>query len=516
MKTKLTILFLTLAATFAATAQPIIPYGKTSSPTGLDMLAVRTNADGNLITVRVPAAALGFGKIGFITKTSLRLPTTTNPGLTTWMQRTLCVSAVPTTNLALLFSGFLIPGEIASAGGSNTQVAASIEYPAGNFTPVLFSGNTYGIIVNGSFLTSDFVTLSTPIPQGATYWIRSYCTNTTGCSFWQTSANGNIYGTTREYGTTVTNSTLSSTWTGVSTVSSCAPFAVIGPNKNRSVLIIGDSRDVGSHSDIDGPDVGIDKLVGRYYGYADLGIGGEYVTDTNIALRASFQKYATDFLSDMGYNGISMSVSNDVSKLAAFFGIPVTWETITPSSTSSDNWSTISGQSHDSSFAGATNFNTLLRAGHVDGVSGVLDISSVNESSLNSGFWQVNGVTNWLTADGIHGNYYNRAMAMLGNPFESSSKLPATGGTISGPITAQTISTQTGFFSSATNRIVVTTTGCTNLTGFIYDCAITGTSMTVKDDKGGTIASGLSTWYLPLKPNWALTGSGVAGYTMQH
>lgn len=73
--------------------------------------------------------------------------------------------------------------------------------------------------------------------------------------------------------------------------------------------------------------------------------------------------------------------------------------TIPPRTTSSDNFTTLAGQTLNAAEAVRAAYNDLVRAGGIAGVDGYADTADALESSRNSGKWTVG-----LTQDGTHPN----------------------------------------------------------------------------------------------------------------
>jgi len=93
------------------------------------------------------------------------------------------------------------------------SVTASIEYPAGTFQPVTFSGSVAVSIANGATLVSDEVVLAAPIPADAQFWVRSYVVVAAGQrwpqGYTQTTTRGETFdfstGVDKTLGGTITN-----------------------------------------------------------------------------------------------------------------------------------------------------------------------------------------------------------------------------------------------------------------------------------------------------------------------
>lgn len=74
-----------------------------------------------------------------------------------------------------------VNGEV--AGSNAITIKAAIEYPAGTFQQFTFGGSASGTLAIDETKESDELTLNTPIPAGAQYWVRTYVAVTSG-QFW--------------------------------------------------------------------------------------------------------------------------------------------------------------------------------------------------------------------------------------------------------------------------------------------------------------------------------------------
>ena len=87
------------------------------------------------------------------------------------------VARTALTSIQVVFPGWYINGSLnETAPGAAITIKASVEYPAGTFTQLLFSGVTSGTVPNGGYLVSDALTVS--IADGETFWVRSFLEST--------------------------------------------------------------------------------------------------------------------------------------------------------------------------------------------------------------------------------------------------------------------------------------------------------------------------------------------------
>jgi hypothetical protein len=86
------------------------------------------------------------------------------------------------STIGVVFGNWRNSTEIVVGLGSATYTA-SIEYPANNLTQVTWSGNGSVTLASGQQILSDMITLPTPIPRGAMFWIRNFQVQPTGILF---------------------------------------------------------------------------------------------------------------------------------------------------------------------------------------------------------------------------------------------------------------------------------------------------------------------------------------------
>lgn len=305
---------------------------------------------------------------------------------------------------------------------ADTTIHLSVEYPAGVFTRVEWNGNEYGLIPDKGHLASDFIHLQ--IPDGADFWLWVWLSNPIGGCFLfnkQCADTGDGLGDFYASGTTVTDSSDGTPFVSTSTTSIVLPSAIIAYTTKASVLIVGDSRSVGGNiSPNDTPDMATDGLTGtveRAIGddlpYINIGVRG----DTAMAFRATnkwrldLAKYTTSVIYGYGINDISAGrssalLANDRNGFlkAVPAGKPVYLLTITPLTTSSDNWATTENQSIPSAGKEIVREteNTARRAVPA-GFSGCFDVAGVLETAITGGKgWVVDGTARYATGDGTH------------------------------------------------------------------------------------------------------------------
>ncbi len=294
-------------------------------------------------------------------------------------------------------------GNFRDPGGPRT-VTASVEYPAGVFTQILFNGSASGTAPALTNLWSDFVSII--IPNGAQFWIRSF---QSGVGLLLPDGSGSAAlgdlisypGTDQTMGGSITANPQS--W-------SAPPSAVIGFSNKRCAFLIGDSITSGVNG-------GSSNLLG----HTENGLGSNYALSRNsrAALKASeylasfaapqldIAQYATDVVNAFGINDIGSGVSAAAlqaiqSNIRALFPkLRYHVSTLIPSTTSTDNWATLINQTPFVQDAQRIAYNTTVRANSL-GFDPFFECASVLESSLNSGKTKVDGTPFKYTSDGTH------------------------------------------------------------------------------------------------------------------
>lgn len=297
-------------------------------------------------------------------------------------------------------------------GGTLTVNAASVEYPAGTFTQLKFAGATAGTAGPGvALLTSDSVTLTTPIPKGAKFFIRWSWQNNVGIPFGlDASGNTQYIPGGDAIIQTATNMTMNGTMTDAGTGLSMWPAAIRAMTTRRTLAIVGDSRNVtgAGIADAKGEQGEIGRSLGQLYGHVNVALAGEAAASflANHTNRALVANYATDIIYSYGINDVTIGtaaatmIATDASIAALFPGKNFVYCTMPPRTNSSDNWTTLAGQSspggsYVDAIRGAVNASRRGRARF-------LEIADPLEPFRDAGKWQVDGTPFKYTLDGTH------------------------------------------------------------------------------------------------------------------
>jgi hypothetical protein len=294
---------------------------------------------------------------------------------------------------------------VSPGAGKNLTVTAELEYPAGVYTPITFSGalsKTTGPLTN---ITSDPIPVT--IPSGAIFKIRGlytgYCNVHRGPD--ATIGEGTVFPAT---GLTLATGRVAA-FNGNLVY---APSAIVASSNARSVMILGDSRPSGLGDVYSRADGSYGNAGGALnaYAWAQMvqwgGKASEYLTAAG-ALQAELAAYATDIVSELAANDL-FAAATAASIIATQASIRALYPTkrfhlctIEPKSSSTDNYATLVNQTTDPTNAQLQLYNTAVLANAM-GYDTPLNFAIVAESSVGSGLWKVDGTANKYVLDGIH------------------------------------------------------------------------------------------------------------------
>jgi hypothetical protein len=288
-------------------------------------------------------------------------------------------------------------------------VTASVEYPAGTFTQLLFSGSSSANITNGNYVLSDFASVN--IPDRVEFFVRIYYTNAAGI-IW---TNGDLsVGEAMTYGVSgVIDQTMSGTVvTTAGGANVMRPLAILGYTRKPTAGLVGDSIvQLGADTLASGiPDLGeLARSIGSSLGYLNLAVSGEQLMSGSINKRLDFLACCTHIFNNYGINDFFagktaaqiITAQANLRGQAKIAGKPFYVATVTPRCTSTDSFATTGNQTKFSGDAERVSYNNCVRAG-LSGVTGFFEMADLAESARDSGVWPVNGAANWSTADGVH------------------------------------------------------------------------------------------------------------------
>lgn len=369
------------------------------------------------------------------------------------------------SGLSIIYPDAFGVGEGTGGGLGSFTITAAIEYNGAAY-PATWAGASSFTFAPGQMVISDPVVdgngVILAIPQGATIYIRTHLAIVTPGQKWPL---GLVYSEVStdgyESGSTGASQIDKSDETGPLTANPFAtgfsPLAVIGQTNGpaSAVCLYGDSimagQGVGSQLNYGFVVVAINPT----YPYAQLAVPGESALNMNanslrMALAQNCSAAVIEYATNDFANGQTLA-QTQASLLVIWNGLnnagTASYQTtITPRTTSTDSFETVVNQTAATPSAafGPTGYRTQLndwlrdgapisggvavpvgtvsatrmgQAGHP--LKGYFDVSTLVESSFDSGFWAPNASPNYLTGDGTHptGTAYNLIASML--PFVS-------------------------------------------------------------------------------------------------
>lgn len=296
--------------------------------------------------------------------------------------------------------------------GNSVTYKASIEYPSGTFTQVLFSGSTSAVVANAGSILSDFVDVA--IPKDALFWVRVNCDAGAGQFVMHgQAASANVTdvgnGALMRYSGTYTDLSMGGTITPniAGKDGPCFyPSAIVAMSVVPAIGLYGDSRVWGASDTHDSSgDLGeIARSIGPSFGYGNNGIYGEYARDVivNGAKRIALAQYYTHIVCNFGANDLingrtAVQLQADLQTLWGMFpGKPKFQSTIAVFSTGA--WTAVDGS--DQTVNGVTprnTVNTYVRAAPTP-LTGYFEVANQVELTVGGGKWKAPG----YTPDGVH------------------------------------------------------------------------------------------------------------------
>lgn len=357
-----------------------------------------------------------------------RINSSASASFTSAMAAVWQVSYVPISAVQLAYANWYVnqSNGVETGPGAATTVAFSIEYPIGTFTQVTFGGQATGSISSGATGLTDLVTLGFTIPAFTWFRVRIYAANATqmvynGWANLRDAARGD------QFQFNASNLTMGGTITSSAgdLANMITPAALMANSNLRVWAPIGDSITAGVNDLTSDPSGGsglFGRAIARNLPHVNFGAPGDRLSwfvasnAKRVALAATIG--ATEFINAYGVNDIGANVTSatliadDVTFQGLFPSQPIWRSTLTPQTTSSDNFETATNQTVTSSGGNAQRilFNTNLRNG-VTGWAGVIDPAAFFETStadnigpvLNGGAW-IPGMTNTgaTSGDGVH------------------------------------------------------------------------------------------------------------------
>lgn len=342
------------------------------------------------------------------------LPDTLFASTTGWNCRSTHYARDNITSLKVAFVNWRINTNVGEAGQGGTQtITASVEYPAGTFTQLLFSGSPSIVAADGSTTWTDFASIA--IPNGAAFWIRRYQVNSVGVLFRNPFPQTNAAIGDAAENTTHVDQTMSGTITDNGSGGFLFPAAIVGITSRPSIAAIGSSRMQGAQDktkDATG-DTGYSRMFGNSFAYMNLAISSDSMRNaaTTSPKRLALSQYCSHLWLDPGLNDFAANGSSEPIVEGYINTLAAAWPFLSrvlindegPLTTSTDLWTTPGGQTlppYEASrralnifIDGKSTYNQVVRAADYD------------ETGHNTGLWKSPGSGNpQFTPDGIHEN----------------------------------------------------------------------------------------------------------------
>lgn len=333
------------------------------------------------------------------------------------------------TSFRLVYANWRVAaGEI---DGVAATASVGIEYPAGVFTRVLFSGVTPGVLAAGSTTESDPIALS--IPAGAKYkvhaklgWASGFfiaCDNMSyhaSMRFSEGAATGDVPDYSLGGGQWAAPAVNTATYAH-------PPIAIVATTTKPTVALFGSSTPRG-FGDLTITDYGVMGYLQRAFSptaaVMDLAVSGDSFTNSasSRTKRLALLKYTSHVVASIGTNDIYGAPAWTAAQTITAYNALITsigptkkiWLALyQPRNTGS--WAFYGTQVVNATLeAHRVNVNNAVKGGLV-GVTGVIDGLSASENNVNpeDGRWRFDlGVS---TTDGIHMNTptYIRAAALV-------------------------------------------------------------------------------------------------------
>lgn len=330
------------------------------------------------------------------------------------------------TNPQFIFANFYANANGSeSAPGTSATITASVEYPPGTCTQIKWSGSASLTVASGALAAaSDAVSLS--LPDGARIGVRLYVQSTGGIVYAENETVPAVSGDELRVGTSgISDQTTScDTITGNTDEGFIPANAIIAQTTSPSVCIVGDS--IAHLQDDNGTVAGDIEVIARSLGPTIAYIhidrpsttAEAFVQPNASAQRQKLFQYCSHVIVEYGINdfaipGESATVAQLQGYLTTIYGYAapnttIFQTTLTPYTTSTDNWATTANQSPEAWESKRVSFNDQLRAGTFGPNGGYFDQAQPAETSADSGIWKAGASfpqctsPNYWTTDGVH------------------------------------------------------------------------------------------------------------------
>jgi len=343
------------------------------------------------------------------------VPSAINAGIFQTMSRTVHIARDAITSLKLLYPNWYVPAGSGETGsGGVMTITASIEYPAGTFTQVMFSSATSGTAASGANLLSDETAVV--IPFGATFYVRTLQANATATINQGPSTPVRPGDGFRASGST--DQTMGGT-VNTATGTIYGPSAILANTAVGSAFLLGDSLVYGSQDNGDATtDTGyFSRAIGHAKPYINCGVSGDTAAGFLLGntQRLALAQYCTVVFCDYGTNDVfgartADQLIADLITIRNLFALQFYQATLLPRvlSTGSDSFVTVATQTIQTANSHRNRANNMIRASGIPLLSGFVDVAAVVESPITpagawsgqSGVWREMGVVRATTGDG--------------------------------------------------------------------------------------------------------------------
>lgn len=303
-------------------------------------------------------------------------------------------------------------------------LTASVEYPAGTFTQIKWSGLAKTTQTAGKTFTTDRITLPKPVPRGALFLIHNLQFCASGVLSCNVDVNIATLGDRAFFSATALTDQTMTGGEGTNSGRCFYPLSINALSNIPSVLLMGDSR-VAGVADVPSGGLGGSGAYARQFDgalpYCNAGSPGEQIyaiinTANTVTFRVAMQARHTHSHNNYGINDLDIGnrsntqLFNDLQHYCTqkFTSLKNSWSTILPHSTSTDSWATVANQTpYGRSATDRVLINAAARGGANNGYFAnyyfISDESIMVEPTLNSGTWNVN-ISGAVTSDGLHPN----------------------------------------------------------------------------------------------------------------
>jgi hypothetical protein len=312
--------------------------------------------------------------------------------------------------LKIAYANFYMNGSVETGSGGAATLAASIEYPSGVFTQLLFSGRPSGTVASGDVLFSDYGKVS--IPVGATFWIRMFVQNPSGIYYntWDNGAGGDLI----HSGSGLADLTMGGTISDDGTFSA-PPFAIIGMTTKASVLILGSSVIRGFNDDGTISDFRKGMIAKSFpANLAFVNLSGDSAAGSGWISATTGRKQLYPFASHAIFELTAVDISNGISAATVEAQLQTLYQLFGPNvrktqmtswarSSSSNSFVDAAGQTVEANNVNRITLDNDLRTTGLPFLNnGIYEVAWVLESSQDSGKWVFDGTANKYTSDGTH------------------------------------------------------------------------------------------------------------------